>query len=54
MAAELVKFPAKFGGNAINHLAAHHGFAHGRFLAPLRTVLKQVEDSDGEVMVGRQ
>ena len=50
----LVELPAKLRGDAIDHLAAHHRLADRRFLAPLRPVLKEVEDGDGKVVVGRQ
>jgi hypothetical protein len=50
----LVELPAKFRGDAINHLAAHHRLADRRFLAPLRSVLKKVENGDRKVMIGRQ
>ena len=49
-----MELPAKLGADAIDHLGAHHRFADRRFLAPLRSVLEEVEDGDGKVMVGRQ
>jgi hypothetical protein len=50
----LVELPAKLRFDAINHLAAYHRFADRRFLAPLRLVLEEVEDSDEKVVVGLQ
>ena len=50
----LVELPAQGRGDAIDHLATHHRLAHRRVLAPLRSVLEEVEDGDRQVVIGRQ
>ncbi len=41
-------------GNAIDHAAAHYGFADGDILAPVLPVRKQVVDADRKVVVRGQ
>ncbi len=41
-------------GDAIDQAAADHGLAHGRIGAPVGTVLEQVVDGHGQVVVRRQ
>src|ERR1035437_4832623 len=50
----LVELPAELRRDAIDHLAAYYRLANRRILAPLRSMLEEVENGDRKVMVGRQ
>src|SRR5712691_6770461 len=53
-APNLVEPPAELRAHPIDHAAAHDGLPDPGVRAPLRPVLEEMVDGDGEIVIGRQ